>query len=163
MLWVQPPAGWLKLPLQSGMYPSPELCREWILHRSLHIKSKKKNVFCCQRWKLLVRRWLLLFLFQKRSKQMKTRQRTHIFLSELTNRKSLFINPSAEEDMFLWIQLKKQINYLFSCQQIKPSRSMSELKEKGTSLFKDTLIYICAFESDSFPPFCKHIYTQRFN
>lgn len=42
------------------------------------------------------------FLFQKKSKQMKTRERTHIFLSELTNRKSLFINPSAE-DMFLWI------------------------------------------------------------
>lgn len=97
------------------------------------------------------------FLFQKKSKQMKTRERTHIFLSELTNRKSLFINPSAE-DMFLWIQLKKQINYLFSCQQIRPSRSMSELKEKGTSLFKDTLIFICAFESDSFSPFCKTIY-----
>lgn len=103
------------------------------------------------------------FLFQKKSKQMKTRERTHIFFSELTNRKSLFINPSAE-DMFLWIQLKKQINYLFSCQQIRPSRSMSELKEKGTSLFKDTLIFICAFESDSFFSLLQdYIYTHRFN
>lgn len=28
--------------------------------------------------------------------------------------------------------------------------SLSELNKKGTSLFKDTFIYICAFDSDFF-------------
>lgn len=49
------------------------------------------------------------FLLQEKSKQMKTKQRAYVFFSAITKRKSLFINPSSEEYMFLWIQLKKQI------------------------------------------------------
>lgn len=90
----------------------------------------------------------------------KTNQKASISLSELTERESLFMSPSAEEEMFIWILLKKEINYLFSCQQIKPSRFMSDPKVKGTSLFKDILIHFCPFESHVFSPFHKHIYTH---
>lgn len=91
-------------------------------------------------------------------------KKAFLFLLQKTkqNKKQAFLSlnlPKGNPCLSTHLQ-KKEIACLFSGQQIKPLRFMYDLKVKGTSLFKDILMYVCPLESNFFSPFRKHVYTH---
>lgn len=64
---------------RENMYPSPDLCWDWILYQTLCLKGRQQKTFCCCIWELLVKKkkstlvCLLLVLTrrQNRTKQNK--------------------------------------------------------------------------------------------